>query len=100
VDWNLDNNSQTEHAHLKAREMVVSSDGNLLLTSDNNRTLSVWTTGHFRSVYELAYVCTCPKISFGYFCILYENHIGFVIWVVVVKQIEEFVRDLCGETHK
>lgn len=55
VDWNLDNNAQREHAELKAREMVVSSDGNFLLTSDNNGTLSVWTTGNFRLVCELQY---------------------------------------------
>jgi WD40 repeat protein len=65
VDWNLDNNSQTEHAHLKAREMAVSSDGNLLLTSDNNGLLSVWTTGHFRLVYELAYAEFVRDIAFS-----------------------------------
>ena len=65
VDWNLDTKSQTEHAHLKAREMVVSSDGNLLLTSDNNGMLSVWTTGHFRLVYELAYAEFVRDIAFS-----------------------------------
>ncbi|KAL2068551.1 hypothetical protein VTL71DRAFT_14888 [Oculimacula yallundae] len=53
VDWDLESGLQIQHDHLKAREMVLSSDGNLLLTSDNNGTLSVWTTGQFRLVYEL-----------------------------------------------
>lgn len=65
VDWNLENNSQTEHTHLQAREMAVSSDGNLLLTSDNNGTLSVWTTGRFTLVYELAYDEFVRDIAFS-----------------------------------
>ena len=45
-------------------------------------------------------VCTCPKISFGPFWILYENRICFVFGVVVVKQIGQFVLDLCGDAYK
>ncbi|KAK2788180.1 hypothetical protein FQN53_004065 [Emmonsiellopsis sp. PD_33] len=55
VDWNIDDDIQTEHSHIGAREMVVSNDGNLLLTSDHNGTLSVWSTGRFRLVYRVEY---------------------------------------------
>ena len=55
VDWNIDDDTQTEHSHLAAREMAVSPDGTLLLTSDHNGTLSVWTTGQFRLTYQVKY---------------------------------------------
>ena len=55
VDWNIDDDTQTEHSHLAAREMAVSPDGALLLTSDHNGTLSVWTTGQFRLIYQVKY---------------------------------------------
>lgn len=53
LDWNFDDDTQTEHSHLAAREMVVSNDGNLLLTTDNNGTLSVWSTEQFRLIYQV-----------------------------------------------
>ncbi|KAL2785293.1 hypothetical protein BJX66DRAFT_61738 [Aspergillus keveii] len=55
VEWNLDDDTQTEHAHIGAREMVISYDGSLLLTSNHNGTLSVWSTGEFRLVYQVKY---------------------------------------------
>ncbi|CZT11982.1 uncharacterized protein RCO7_07985 [Rhynchosporium graminicola] len=65
VDWNLDSCQQIQHDHLKAREMAVSSDGNLLLTSDNNGSLSVWTTGKFCLVYELTHDEFVRDIAFS-----------------------------------
>ncbi|KAJ5958775.1 NACHT and WD domain protein [Penicillium vulpinum] len=55
VNWNIDDDTQTQHSHIAAREMAVSNDGNLLLTSDNNGTLSVWSTGQFRLIYQVKY---------------------------------------------
>ncbi|PGH02303.1 hypothetical protein GX51_04744 [Blastomyces parvus] len=55
VDWNIDDDSQTQHSHLRAKIMTVSRDGNLLLTSDYNGTLSIWSTGKFRLICQMRY---------------------------------------------
>ena len=55
VHWNFTDDEQTEHAHIGAREMVVSKDGSFLLTSDSNGTLSVWAFPRFNLVYRLFY---------------------------------------------
>jgi WD40 repeat protein len=65
VDWNIDDDTRTQHSHIGAREMVVSSDGNLLLTSDHNETLSVWSTGEFHLIYRLKYDEFVRDIAFA-----------------------------------
>jgi WD40 repeat protein len=55
VAWNLSENEQKQHSHTGARAMVLSSDGNLLLTSDVQGTLSVWTVPEFRLSYQIKY---------------------------------------------
>ncbi|EZG03281.1 hypothetical protein H106_06768 [Trichophyton rubrum CBS 735.88] len=65
VDWNIDDDTQTEHAHIGAREMAVSSDGNLLLTSDFSGSLSVWSTGQFRLIYQMKYDEFVQDIAFA-----------------------------------
>ena len=53
VEWNIEDDVQREIAHIGAREMAISADGNLLLTSDYNGTLSVWTVPEFRLTYQV-----------------------------------------------
>ena len=53
VEWNIEDDVQREIAHIGAREMAISKDGNLLLTSDYNGTLSVWTVPEFRLTYQI-----------------------------------------------
>ena len=65
MDWNIDDDTQTEHAHIGAREMAVSSDGNLLLTSDFSGSLSVWSTGQFRLIYQMKYDEFVQDIAFA-----------------------------------
>jgi WD40 repeat protein len=43
VEWRLYDDQQLAYPHLKAREFAISSDGNLVLTSDHTGTISVWT---------------------------------------------------------
>ena len=65
VYWNVDEGTQTEHSHIDAREMVMSCDGNLLFTSNNNGTLSVWSIGQFRLIYQLVYDELVRDIAFA-----------------------------------
>lgn len=55
LHWNFIDEEQKEFSHIGAREMVISRDGNLLLTSDHNGTLSVWALPRFNLVYRLFY---------------------------------------------
>ena len=55
LHWNFIDEEQKEYSHIGAREMVISRDGNLLLTSDHNGTLSVWAFPRFNLVYRLFY---------------------------------------------
>jgi WD40 repeat protein len=52
-EWNIEDDTQREISEIGAREMVISPDGNLLLTSDHNGTLRVWTVPEFRLAYQL-----------------------------------------------
>ena len=53
VEWNVRDDGQSPHDHMGARGMVLSHDGSLLLTSDVNGTLSVWTVPDYRLTYRL-----------------------------------------------
>lgn len=55
VDWQFHEDEQNEYDHIKAREMIVSPDGNFLLTSDVNGSLSVWTFPRLNLLYQLHY---------------------------------------------
>ena len=52
-EWNIEDDEQREIADIRGLEMAISDDGNLLLTSDNSGTLSVWTVPEFRLVYQI-----------------------------------------------
>lgn len=65
VDWNLENDTQAEYNHIAARKMVISADGDLLMTSDGENTLSVWSTGSFRLIHQLAYNECLRDIAFS-----------------------------------
>ena len=54
VDWNVEDDEQIQYSHIKAREMVISHDGNLLLTSDAYGGLSVWTFPNLILMYHLS----------------------------------------------
>ena len=55
VDWNIDDDEQIQYSHVEGREMVISHDGNLLLTSDAYGSLSVWTFPNLKLMYRLFY---------------------------------------------
>ena len=55
VDWHLLEDEQDEYNHLGAREMTISHDGNFLLTSDHNSSLSIWTWPRLNLLYRLHY---------------------------------------------
>jgi WD40 repeat protein len=53
VEWRLYDDQQLAHPHLKAREFSISSDGNLMITSDHTGTVSVWAFPRLSLVYRL-----------------------------------------------
>src|SRR5271155_388697 len=53
VRWHILDNEQETFAHIRAREMTISEDGSLLLTSDYNGSISVWTCPRFHLLYQL-----------------------------------------------
>ena len=53
VEWRLDYDEQVTFDHLKCRELTVSQDGNLLLTSDSVGTISLWTFPKLDLIYRL-----------------------------------------------
>lgn len=42
VEWRILEDTQREWNHMMAREMVISPDGNLLMTADSAGTISIW----------------------------------------------------------
>lgn len=51
--WNIADEEQQQFDHTAARSMALSADGNLLLTSDVNGTLSIWMVPGFRLIHSL-----------------------------------------------
>jgi len=52
-EWNIEDDALRQVPGLAARDVAISSNGNLLLTSDHNSILSIWTVPEFRLVYQL-----------------------------------------------
>lgn len=65
VDWNLADDEQVQYDHTGARAMVLSTDGNLLLTSDVNGTLSIWMVPGYRLTYQLKYDDLVMDLAFS-----------------------------------
>ena len=65
VHWNFTEDSQKEHSHIEGREMVLSKDGNFLLTSDSSGTLSVWALPRFNLIYKLFYEEIVRDLAFS-----------------------------------
>jgi WD40 repeat protein len=65
VEWNIEDDTQREFSHIGAREMVISPDGSLLLTSDHNGTLSVWTVPELRIMYQLKHDDIVRSLAFS-----------------------------------
>lgn len=65
VDWNVRDDEQTQHDHLGARGIVLSPDGNLLLTSDVSGTISVWAVPRYQLTYQLKYDELVTDMSFA-----------------------------------
>lgn len=65
VDWNVRDDEQIQHDHMGARGMVLSPDGNLLLTSDVEGTLSIWTVPEYRLTYQLKYEELVTDLAFS-----------------------------------
>ena len=55
VHWSFIEEAQKEYSHVEAREMVISKDGNFLLTSDSSGALGVWSLPRFNLIYKLFY---------------------------------------------
>ena len=53
IEWNIDDDTQRQIPGIQPREMALSEDGNLLLTSDYSGTLSVWTVPEYRLTYQV-----------------------------------------------
>ena len=53
IEWHVYDEEQTIHEDVKAREMTVSRDGDLLLTSDSAGNISVWTFPRLQLIYRL-----------------------------------------------
>ena len=53
IEWHLYDEEQTIYEDVKAREMTVSRDGDLLLTSDSAGNVSVWTFPRLHLIYRL-----------------------------------------------
>ncbi|KAI0107446.1 hypothetical protein GGR51DRAFT_570813 [Nemania sp. FL0031] len=53
VEWNIVEDEQHVYSHTKARSMSLSQDGNFLLTSDANGSLSVWSIPGFCLTYQM-----------------------------------------------
>lgn len=53
IEWHVYDEEQTVHESVKAREMTVSRDGHLLLTSDSAGNISVWTFPTLQLIYRL-----------------------------------------------
>ncbi|MCJ1384405.1 hypothetical protein MMC17_007521 [Xylographa soralifera] len=65
VDWNISEDEQTVHSHTDARSMVLSPDGNLLLTSDVYGTLSIWMIPECRLTYQMRYDELVTDLAFS-----------------------------------
>lgn len=53
VEWHIYDEEQIEFDHIKPRDMTISQDGNLLLTSDSMGTMSIWTFPRLNLIYQL-----------------------------------------------
>ena len=65
VEWNVRDDEQSPQDHMGARGMVLSHDGSLLLTSDVNGTLSIWTVPGYRLTYRLKYEELVTDMAFS-----------------------------------
>ncbi|KAI4286618.1 MAG: hypothetical protein L6R35_004132 [Caloplaca aegaea] len=65
VEWNVRDDEQSPHDHMGARGMILSQDGSLLLTSDADGTLSIWTVPHYRLTYRLKYEELVTDMAFS-----------------------------------
>ncbi|CAL8574483.1 hypothetical protein XPA_000443 [Xanthoria parietina] len=65
VHWNFTEDYQKEYSHIQGREMVLSKDGNFLLTSDPSGTLYVWALPRFNLIYKLFYEDIVRDIAFS-----------------------------------
>ncbi|KAL8683970.1 MAG: hypothetical protein Q9224_006641, partial [Gallowayella concinna] len=65
VEWNVRDDEQSPQTHVGARGMVLSHDGTLLLTSDVNGTLSIWTVPMYRLTYRLKYEELVTDMAFS-----------------------------------
>lgn len=52
-EWQIYEENLRVFGHVMAREMTVSQDGNILLTSDNTGTISIWTFPRLSLIYRL-----------------------------------------------
>lgn len=65
VEWDVVNDEQTVYDHTLARTMTISKDGNVLLTSDKDGTLSIWALPGCSPVCRARYDGLVTDLSFS-----------------------------------
>ena len=61
VKWNIRDDEHSPYDDMGPRGMVLSHDGSLLLTSDVDGTLKIWTVPGYRLTYHLKYEEACDR---------------------------------------
>lgn len=65
VHWSFLEDDQKEYSHIEGREMILTKDGNFLLTSNPSGTLYVWALPRFNLVYKLFYEEIVRDLAFS-----------------------------------
>lgn len=65
VHWSFIEDTQKEHSHIEGREMILTKDGNFLLTSDPSGSLYVWALPRFNLIYKLFYEEIVRDLAFS-----------------------------------
>lgn len=65
VEWNIAQDEQEVYDHTAARSMTLSQDGNFLLTSDVNGTLSIYVIPGYRLMYRMKYDELVTDLAFS-----------------------------------
>ncbi|EHL01000.1 putative Vegetative incompatibility protein HET-E-1 [Glarea lozoyensis 74030] len=105
VAYNLSDVEQEQINHTGARAMVLSLDGNLLLTSDVQGTLSVWTVPEYQLSYQVKYDELVTGLAFspdstrfydirGEFCHVWEPDA-----LIKASEIEQIERSSCDSNN-
>ncbi|KAK6223889.1 hypothetical protein LQW54_000033, partial [Pestalotiopsis sp. IQ-011] len=65
VEWNVIDDEQLVYSHTRARSMSLSHDGSLLLTSDVDGCLSIWSIPGYRLIYHMKHEELVADLAFS-----------------------------------